>query len=140
VNAALHAVDAHAPMSRDEILGIVEHWQHRLDLGHWRITVDPSETIDDAEANAEIRIEEDTDFASIVLSGGFATWSRDWANKVVVHELLHVAFRDLEEHVKAVKTFAPGPAFDLFIDRYNHECEGVVDRLACRLVGIAGCA
>ena len=138
MNAALHAVDER--MTRDEILGIVEHWQHRLDLGHWRITVDPAETLDDDEANAEIRIEEDYDSAKIVLAAGFTGWTREWANKVVVHELLHVVLRDLEEHVKAVKTFAAGPAFDLFIDRYNHECEGVVDRLACRLVALAGAA
>lgn len=135
----LHAIDVGDREARDELARVLAVWQQRLRLDHWRIEISWTETIADDEANAEIRMEEDYDSAKIVLAGGFAAWSAEWANKVVVHELLHLVFRDLEEHVKAAKTFSVSPtAFDLFIDRYNHECEGVVDRLAHQLVDLAG--
>lgn len=137
--SVLHAVEG-APLTRADITDTLRVWQQRLLLDHWLIEINWAETIDDGEANAEIRIEEDYDAAKLVLAAGYAGWPREWANKVLVHELLHLVFRDLEEHVKAAKVLATGPVYDLFIDRYNHECEGVVDRIACRLVALAGLA
>lgn len=133
----LHALESR--ITRLELERILRVWQERLRLTHWAIEIDWGMPLDDDEANAEILIEDFYDAAKVRIANGFPAWSADWANKVIVHELLHVVCRDMDELVKAVKVIVPDErAHDLFADRYNHEAEGVVDRLAITVVLLAG--
>ena len=48
----------------------------------------------------------------------------------IIHEWLHVAFRDWEAAVSACEDWLPARTFEDFEGRLNHEREGLIDRLA----------
>lgn len=54
----------------------------------------------------------------------------DELDMTIIHEWLHVAFRDLEAAINSYEDWVPVKFQDDFEDRLNHEREGLVDRLA----------
>lgn len=66
------------------------------------------------------------------------SWSREFLNRIVVHELLHLLTRDIDEVVGDAEDQVHRDAATLLRRRYDHEIEGFVDGLAYRLVEIGG--
>jgi hypothetical protein len=51
----------------------------------------------------------------------------------IIHEWLHVAFRDFEAAISACEDWLPTRTFSDFNERLEHEREGLIDRLAVTL-------
>ena len=132
----LHAVDGQ--LSRDELERILAVWQHRLRLDHWRIEIAWDRPLDDDDAEGEVQCAEHCDSATVRLATGCTGWTRARASAVVVHELVHVVCRDMDALVDAAKLAMGDQTHVLFADRYEHETEGVVERLATVLAELAG--
>lgn len=131
-------------MTRKEVERILAVWKKRLGLDcwdikiRWEIDIEP----DTGEvAEAEIRVHPDYEQASIrVNRDKFPTWSDEHANATVVHELLHVFERGSNLAVQSAGLLMTDAAYRLLWDRYEHESEGWVDRLAFVLVRLGGLA
>jgi hypothetical protein len=120
-----------------ELKRILRVWQERLRLLHWEITVTfDVDTIDLGEAMCS----EAYDEATIRFNRNFRTWSRESANRTVVHELLHVLMRDRTAAVESSKTLLSDDSYRMLIDRHQFEDEGVVERLAAVIVELGGFA
>jgi hypothetical protein len=137
-------------MTEEQLERVLRTWQRRLRLDHWDLAIpwglrpgqNPDGTGEIDDSNAEIRIHEDYDQASIRLSSEYPTWSAEMANRTLVHELLHIFERGSDEAVKALAPDVTGAlsklAYELFWNRYNHESENWVDRLAIIFVDLVG--
>lgn len=111
-------------MTQKQIERLVKDWQKRLRLDHWEIRIDWNSQ---AASIAENERSNFYDSAIIRLGTAWPTWSADYAEQTIVHELLHCHDRDLQQAVKALEgdqTWA------------THEIEGLVDRLAMVLVSL----
>lgn len=112
-------------------------WQRRLGLERWEIVVRWDEP-HDGDTVAEMTPEASYDRGFLRLNRSWASWSSDYANRTIVHELLHLLTRDLDGVVAAIDGAVHRDVYAQIDKRYDHEIEGFVDRLACRLVEIAG--
>lgn len=123
-------------MTAKQIIGIVSLWQGLLGLETWDILVDLDEPADDDnEAQAERSIFYDK--AALKFAKSWRTWTNVYAHRVIVHELLHLVTRDLDQAHSSLEGQLHPHVWTLANERYIHEIEGVVDRLALRLVEIA---
>lgn len=129
-------------LTRADIEHIVTVWRERLYLAHWQIVFvweKPLEQDDPlGEALAEIDRYEEYDYGFLRVGRNFQTWSREDANKTLVHELMHLATRDLEWAADAVERVLHPDAYKLHAARMKHETEAHVDRLATILVDLGG--
>lgn len=116
----------------------VRVWQGRLGLSAWDVRVDWDEPAG-PDANAETRYLNDYDRATVRFAPDVSGWSPEFLNRIVVHELLHLHLRDVDRVVADVDGFLHRDVFSQVEKRYEHESEGLVDRLAYRLVEIGGC-
>lgn len=117
----------------------VQLWTDRLsDLGlaHWRFHikigdepggshtahagVTPSSYYDEAEIEFSPKMWEECDERGV--------------DEVIVHELVHVVFRDYNEAAHSVCDSLSDPQSALFHDRLHHELEGATERFARALV------
>lgn len=117
----------------------VAYWCTHLQLDPWQIEV----TVTDdphgqgaGEANAAVGtaahyLYAEIEFATEWLAGDFSRFDRD---VTIVHELLHCLFRDLDKAGEATSHMMGYPASGLYSDRYTHELEQLIDRLARVLV------
>ena len=120
-------------MTKREIERLVSDWQKRLKLEHWSIKVDWSRSPrEDAYATTHRRIK--YDIAEIYFDSEYRTWSKDFAEQLVVHELLHLTTRDLDQVIGDLEDLLRLESFKLVEKRYDHEIEGVVDRFATIVV------
>lgn len=117
---------------------IVTVWCERLALTNWVVNVDFAEPALE-EADATTWRSNSYDRATIRLAPEWRVWSVITANRLIVHELLHLITRDIDRVFASVEPEIGTQAWKLLDDRYDHEIEGLVDRLAVRLVNIAGC-
>jgi hypothetical protein len=115
----------------------VEKWGQRLaplGVSHWRIErVILTDDIDSYGRNASAGVST-SDFYDDV------TWhfQNEWLencteqelDETIIHEWLHVAWRDLAEVQKRVRTWMPYATFNDHTDAVRHETEGLVDRLS----------
>jgi hypothetical protein len=121
--------------ARDDIEYILSVWQGRLNLTHWVVKVDWDEPLEDVEANI---MWGSYDQATVRFNTAHDKWSRRYTNETVVHELLHLVLRDLQNGVESAEAALSASAYRLFENRFQHELEGVVERLALLLVGLGG--
>ena len=85
---------------------IIKGWQKRLDLGRWLLMIDTDdEGVDGEESYAEIKRHDYYHTAQLSLAPSFPEWDREFANVIVLHELLHLAQRDM--WVIATRTAIP---------------------------------
>jgi hypothetical protein len=115
---------------------LVEDWAVRLNLQHWDIKVMWDEPADQKIDTANII--RDYDYAKIHLAGNWPTWSKDIAQRTIVHELMHLVTRDLEQVCADMEEVLGRLAWAVFEKRHNHELEAVVDRMATVLVFLGG--
>jgi len=136
---ALHAV-AGEQLTRADLEQLVEMWQHRLGFDRWGIRIDWA--VPAADAAAEIKPWHVYDYATIrfnqTAEKGFQTWSRTIANRNVVHELLHLALRDVDYAVETGELVMSTPVWKLFEANVDNACEAAIDRLATVIVDLAG--
>lgn len=118
-------------MTRKQLERIVREWQKRLGLHTWDIEVDFREPAAE-EAHASTWRSNVYERAGIRFDREWPRWEPRFANQVVVHELVHLMARDVEESFKPAE---PSPEVSRLQDR---AIEQLVDRLACRFVDLGG--
>jgi hypothetical protein len=121
-------------VNRADMQEIVDAWQERLQLAHYVLKIDWEKTLEDDFAE----IDRHFGYATIRFNAGFGRWSRDVANRTVVHELMHLVTADLDAFEEGLEKPLGSLAYSLLHERYNHEIEAVVDRLATLFVDLAG--
>lgn len=129
-------------MSKRELERIVRLWQTRLGLDAWDIRVDWDKP---AREGCDATTWRSTDYDRAILYFDTPTWPTwaekrglDFVHRIVVHELLHLLVRDLDELVDSLNGQLHRDVFAVTENRYDHEIEGLVDRLSYRLVALSG--
>ena len=115
----------------------VEAWGKRLaplGIAHFdilRVTVGDESPSGDPDAKASVQVHDLYDNCSFFFdSDELERMDEDELDMTIIHEWLHVAFRDLEAAVAAYEEWVPSRSYGAFSSRLNHEREGLVDRLA----------
>lgn len=111
-------------------------WRESLALTHWAIRIDWDEPANE-DNYAEVTPKDSYDEARIRFDAGWASWKPDFAVKIIIHELLHLTTRDMLNAASSVEAVLPTSAWKLFDDRFEHELEGVIERIAVTLVNIS---
>jgi hypothetical protein len=65
-------------------------------------------------------------------------FEKDWLSKAsqsdidktIIHELLHMVFRDLDHQIENVSEFLGEPHKSSFEEAYTHEIEGIIEKMA----------
>lgn len=125
-------------MTKGQLERIVRTWQGRLGLERWDLEVDFKEPSKE-DSDASTWRSNDYDRATLRFADGWPKWSVQFANRIAVHELLHLVTRELDRVVEDVTDQMHREAATQIDRRYLHEIEGLVDRLAYRLVEMGGC-
>lgn len=125
-------------LTRADVVEVFALWQQRMRLTHWKLSF----VFDEAPITgswADVTCEDAYDEAKVRIAAGFEGWGRDELNVIAAHELVHVLMRDLDVAVQsAEKQIRPAALVEWWLDRYTHEAEGVVERVAQLLVDLAG--
>lgn len=118
----------------------VKTWQKRLALDHFALEIELDEPPEEADSLASMSISDQYDIAYIRFRGDWPEHDVEMLNRLVVHELLHIVFRDIDSSVHSLlcSGFMGRDAQHLWADRFNHAEEGAIDRLAWRFVELAG--
>ena len=123
-------------MTRAKIIKLVGHWQEFLGLNHWLVAVD-FETPPTDGADACIWRFHSYDGATLYLEEDWKSWDDPRANQLIVHELLHLLTRDLERAWDSVEGHVDPGVWKALDNRFDHELEGAIERLAGRLVELS---
>lgn len=132
-------------MTHEQLEVVLREWQRRLRLGHWDIQIRwhllPGQNADgsgevDSGCDAEIRIHDYHDQASIRLHEDWNKWDLQMANHTLVHELLHIFEHQTKFPLEKWLGESRGEAYAW--DLYVKGAENWVDRLAIILVDLAG--
>lgn len=118
---------------------IVKTWQKRLKLEHVALEINASGP-ENPEALASVRPDALYDYADIRFRDDWKTQDLFTLNRVVVHELLHVLFRDYGNAIRSVGEagILSHQTEVIWHDRCNDAEEALIDRLANRLVEVGG--
>jgi hypothetical protein len=126
-------------MTEQDLRELVARWVARLGLERWRVDL-----VFDPERPAEVGCDANAwrsdhyERAEIFLHPAWRQWEPDFAEATIVHELLHLHLRDVEEAMlPAVAELAHPHAVKVLRDRIEHELEQAIDVLAHRLVALA---
>lgn len=127
-------------MTRDELARIVAWWLPRLGLQAWTVEVEWDPHRDDIDFDSGARHaatwrSRDYDEARVYFHPTEHTgWDRRRANQLAVHELLHLATRDVEFILDLLDEQLHRDVDTIISRSHRHAVEGAVDRLAYRLV------
>jgi hypothetical protein len=116
---------------------LLKTWQARLGLDSWDITVDFDTCCSEA-CHATVKRSDTYDRATMLLDVEWESWDGVFAARTVVHELLHLLTRDIDEVYKSLESHLHRDVYDVVDSRYQHEIEGLVDRLSYRFVELGG--
>lgn len=124
-------------MTEDALRSRVMKWQHRLKymgVGHFEIDVKIVDKIESEKegVRAQVSVSPYYDAAEIEFTP--QSVEAPDIDYVIVHELLHVAFRDHDDAVASAVSFHGREAREAHQDRIDHEVEGLVDRLARTII------
>ena len=117
---------------------LLAYWKRRLGLSHWNIRLELDAEFDPDTTDAHVRWDWSYDNATVRLAPRVRGYAPEKAESVIVHELLHLVLRDLEVAVSEAGVQLPKKARRHFRDRWHHESEGVVERLAVLLTELGG--
>jgi hypothetical protein len=135
-------VDAVSDLTRADMEWIVGIWIPMLGLSHWEINIDwepDDDEFDSPHKQAYTWRARDYDTARVCFNPTeFPKWSREKAHQVVVHELLHLVTRDVEFILDNLEGMLHRDVDKLIDQTFHHHLEGAIDRLAYRIVEIAG--
>lgn len=130
-------------MTRAELERIVRTWQRRLGLERWRVELVTDEarwfrTGHDDEHASTWRSNSYDQARLYVNPDEWRDWSPHDAHEHVVHELVHLLHRDLEHVLDHVEPLLHADAYKVAESALEHALEQTVDRIARRLVELAG--
>lgn len=135
-------------MTRKGIEEAVAFWTPRLGLTHWDIQIvwDQKEWERETEGSEHSETCEsmiwrprDYDTAKLYVNPGkFKSWSRAKTHQIIVHELLHLVTREVDFILDLLETNLHRDVDTAVTLSHKHAVEGMVDRLAYRLVELAG--
>jgi hypothetical protein len=122
------------------LVRILKEWKKRLKLDAWEIHLLLHEQPEDPDAMASIEPSDLYDHAILRFRHDWPTHPIEELNHIVVHELLHIMFRDYSAAARSIGVTGAltADARALWYDRCRDAEEGLVDRLANRLVEQAG--
>jgi hypothetical protein len=136
-------------MIPEKVEEILTEWQQRLRLYNWDLKI-RWEMPCELGCDAEIRISDDYEQASLRIqqvddptttpspTRSYRTWSDHEANRVIVHELLHIFEKQTKRAVEAAGPIMPKNTYELLWAWYEHGSENWVDRIAIILVELGG--
>ncbi len=117
----------------------VEEWSKRLaplGVAHWRIvSVTVTDSLDVDTQIGAVEVSDKYDDCYFYVREDFVeNCSEDELDELIIHEWLHVAFRDLSQTLDSVETWMPAATYDDFRESRKREEEGVIDRVARTLL------
>lgn len=127
-------------MTQAALHRIIKTWQKRLKIEHIELDIDLDEEPDSEEALASVAPHELYDRAILRFAGSWVDHTPFELNRIVVHELLHIIFRD---YSNAVTSIGQAGVLSFQVQAlWNEQCkvteEALIDRLAHRLVEVGG--
>lgn len=119
---------------------IITTWQKRLKIEHIALKIDLSQEPDNPDALAAVIPSELYDYAELIFRGDWSEHSPFELNRIVVHELLHVMFRDFGQAMRSIGQagILSHQTQLMWHDRCSDSEEALIDRLAHRLVELGG--
>lgn len=118
---------------------IIKTWQDRLALNHITLEIELGEGPEDEDALASVTPSDLYDYAKMRFRADWPEHGPFELNRIVVHELLHVMFRDYSAAARSIGIVGlSGDARAIWYDRCHDAEEGLVDRLAHRFVELGG--
>lgn len=123
-------------MTERQLQKRVDYWAKRLrplGLGHWdfNVNVVGEEDMDRTNSDAEVTPSTQYDSARIEFKdSSYILMDQDTLDWTIIHELLHVVFRDYDSIVHLVTQELGATAKELAEHQIEHEMEGVIERLA----------
>jgi hypothetical protein len=113
----------------------VERWARRLaplGLSHWEFFVEivSADALDSDNSDAQVQPSIKYDSAHMLFKDTFIQNAEvEQIDKTIIHELLHLVFRDFENMIDLVTQELGVTAKELVEKTIDHEIEGVVERL-----------
>ena len=127
-------------MTRDQLVQLVENWQERLGLKLWHIEIkwDPAQFTGDPAPHARVWRSRNYNEATLRLNPHTCEeWDFPFAERTIVHELLHLIERDLDTAVGRLKAQVPDEDMRAVVsDVYDDAAEAYLDFVANRIVDI----
>ncbi len=125
---------------RDRLERILYEWQERLKISHIDIEILWDEEPENEHALADIAPSDLYDRAEMRMAPGWTVHDVYELNCLVVHELMHVMFRDYDQSVRSasVSGALSMDVRSMWHDRCHDTNEALVDRLANRFVDLGG--
>ena len=125
-------------ISKKTITGRVGSWMtylSHLGVGHWTIECVIVESPDGNDSSAAcVHSMSDYDHALLEFNRSWLAKS-DWPtiDKVIIHEILHMVFRDYDEAIAQVNSHLNIPVKQIWHQGIEHELEGVIERISRQL-------
>jgi len=123
-------------MTREQLERIIATWQERLRLRDWDVKISVHEA--DSENDAEIHVHDYHEQASIRLNPKWVDWDVGLANRVIVHELLHIHEQETKRPVDQAQNAMTKPAYEMLWGWYVAGRERWIEKLAQAIVDMAG--
>lgn len=120
-------------MTEKRIAELLDGWVARLGLDHVQITLDFNKPAS-MSAHATMDKHPIYDKAVITLEPEWPEWDEEFAEYIIVHELLHVLHADVYSAVDTIDGMLGAGAEAMFHGRFNFEVEQFIDRLSRALV------
>ena len=131
-------------LTEKQLSARVGSWMESLPyLGviHWSVHVAIVDAPDGNDGSAAcVHSMNDYDHALMEFKREFLEEHEDWPeiDKVIIHELLHMVFRDYDEAIGQVNSHLNVPVKQIWQQGVEHELEGVIQRLALQLYAAYG--
>lgn len=124
-------------MTRAQGERIIREWQARLGLELWDVEILWDEPAGEGD-NARTWRSNWYDNARVYFDAEWPKWSRERFEQTAIHELLHLLHRGVDQSWNELDGQLHRDAWTVADNRYMHEMEGFIDRLASRLLEAAG--
>jgi hypothetical protein len=123
-------------VTRSQLQRRVERWATKLSplgLAHWEFEVEivSEDEMDNDNSEAEVQPSTKYDSANVTFKRSFVeSVDVEQLDKAIIHELLHLVFRDFEAIMDLVTQELGVTSKELVEKQIDHEIEGVVERIA----------
>lgn len=128
-------------LSTPDIEFIVAQWIPRLGLQSWDIRVlwDDPDHFKSPDNNAYIWRARDYEQAKLYVNPNtFHEWPNKMAHQIIVHELLHLVTQHVEFVIDQIEDFLHRDVDTVISEVFKHHLEGAIDKIAWRMVELAG--